>query len=693
MRRTALAVLACVGLSSAVLSMWAPMGEVPVDRLLVNLRARVEEKPEDAKRHYQLGRACGLAYALHARFLRTVGRAPSEYPKQSMLVPLAVQKGGGTRGSAADRDAGEALDLLATAVREQRIAAEAEPQEAAYRLGLAYALASGAHAAASLDSAPLLAVGAYEDIAPDQRDRCDRLVGYLIAREAEPERLAEFAAQLADPSHLGWLDANRADPDPQRQAVVAHALTRIWRTRALREYAEAYDLAWPTDSRRDGVDWRGDHRLGIESLVAHEAATAILQLVERPELSGVLEPERVQVIREGLTALDALPAPNWITPIVLRFNGATALADHLAPECVVSFDLDGDGRAERRTWVRPDTGLVVWDPEGRGEVTSGRQLFGSATWWMFFRDGYEALDALDDDRDGWLFGRELDGLALWRDADVDAVSDPGEVEGLACLGVVALATRPDTLEGLAPGARRGAWLSDGRSVPTWDWVAEPVPEPPQASAPELVSDDGDGARATYAVREIEGWKVHVDEAVGPDALELLEVKLFDVRRAVPAAALAKLRRVPIWLSAADTACACACYHVSAEWLAENGHDPAKARAVEITRADLFLDWSRDQPSMVLHELAHALFDRELSPRQLADLELALARARAGGLYDSVLRASGLRERHYALGNAGEFFAEMSESWLGTNDYWPFVRAELVDADPQTAALVAELWGA
>lgn len=205
------------------------------------------------------------------------------------------------------------------------------------------------------------------------------------------------------------------------------------------------------------------------------------------------------------------------------------------------------------------------------------------------------------------------------------------------------------------------------------------------------------ATAKYSTRSIEGWQVHVDEvllepaSVGPDALELLAVKLFDVRRALPAAALEKLRSVPIWLSAADTACACACYHVSAEWLASNGHDPAKVRAVEITRADLFLDWSHQQPSMVLHELAHGWFDRELGGRD-ARLTAALERARASGLYDSVLRFNGAREQHYALGNETEFLAEMTECWFGTNDYWPFVRAELLDADPQTAALMAEIWG-
>ena len=179
--------------------------------------------------------------------------------------------------------------------------------------------------------------------------------------------------------------------------------------------------------------------------------------------------------------------------------------------------------------------------------------------------------------------------------------------------------------------------------------------------------------------------------VGDEALELLRVKLFDVRRAVPAEALGALREVPIWLSRDDPVTPCACYHPSAEWLAENGFDPRKARAVEISNAARFLDWSRQQPAMVLHELAHAYHHRVLGHGH-EGLVAALERLRASGLLDDVLRHDGTRAKAYALGNEQELFAELSEAWLGTNDFWPFVRAELLDADPESAALLRELWG-
>ena len=60
---------------------------------------------------------------------------------------------------------------------------------------------------------------------------------------------------------------------------------------------------------------------------------------------------------------------------------------------------------------------------------------------------------------------------------------------------------------------------------------------------------------------------------------------------------------------------------------------------------------------------------------------------------TVLRASGRRERHYALNNEKEYFAEMTEAYFGTNDFYPFVRAELEEHDPKMFRLLQALWDA
>ena len=46
----------------------------------------------------------------------------------------------------------------------------------------------------------------------------------------------------------------------------------------------------------------------------------------------------------------------------------------------------------------------------------------------------------------------------------------------------------------------------------------------------------------------------------------------------------------------------------------------------------------------------------------------------------------------ALNNDQEYFAEATEAFFGTNDYFPFVRAELKQHDPEMFELLHELWG-
>jgi dipeptidyl-peptidase-4 len=94
--------------------------------------------------------------------------------------------------------------------------------------------------------------------------------------------------------------------------------------------------------------------------------------------------------------------------------------------------------------------------------------------------------------------------------------------------------------------------------------------------------------------------------------------------------------------------------------------------------------------MLLHELAHAYHDRVLT-FQHAGIQEAWREAKKSGIYDSVLRISGTKERHYALTDPQEYFAEGTEAFFGTNDFYPFVRAELQVHDPRLFRLLVEIW--
>jgi hypothetical protein len=203
--------------------------------------------------------------------------------------------------------------------------------------------------------------------------------------------------------------------------------------------------------------------------------------------------------------------------------------------------------------------------------------------------------------------------------------------------------------------------------------------------------------ADYAIRSIEGWTVHVNQRLlrdqaelGSNAMRLLQVKLYEIRRVVPPAACSKLQQVPIWLGVDDGHAPCAEYHPNRDWLVKHGSNPDKAGSVEIGNAARFLEWSKDQPAMVLHELAHSYLDRVLGLRH-SGVKAAYENAVTSGIYDSVLRNNGKLERAYALTNSDEYFAEGSEAFFGTNDFYPFVRVELEKHDPKLYKLLVEVW--
>jgi len=207
--------------------------------------------------------------------------------------------------------------------------------------------------------------------------------------------------------------------------------------------------------------------------------------------------------------------------------------------------------------------------------------------------------------------------------------------------------------------------------------------------------------SSYTKQELEHFTVYVSNRLlgeqrelGDQALALLQVKLFDINRVVPEVALRKLQQVPVWVAIEDVhgRHQCMCYHPSREWLTEHGYNPDMAGAVEIANAANFLTWTRDQPSMVLHELAHA-YHHQVLGYDNAEIKAAYERAVETKSYESVLRCNGAMDRAYALENDQEYFAELTEAFFGTNDFYPFVRAEVQKHDPMVYDLLRKLWGA
>jgi hypothetical protein len=222
------------------------------------------------------------------------------------------------------------------------------------------------------------------------------------------------------------------------------------------------------------------------------------------------------------------------------------------------------------------------------------------------------------------------------------------------------------------------------------------------AASAIIADPSVDGPAGHRTRNLEGWTVHVDERLfdephtelGETAVSLLSAKLLEIRLVVPPVALARLREVPIWLDLSSGNLEQMQYHPSVDWLREHGHSTELARCVHIPQATRFVerDFIQTQPWCVMHELAHAYHDRQFG---FDDAKIAAAHARFRDREEtrSVLHISGDRREHYGRTNPMEFFAEATEAYFGTNDFFPFVRGELRQDDPETFALLNEVWTA
>lgn len=206
--------------------------------------------------------------------------------------------------------------------------------------------------------------------------------------------------------------------------------------------------------------------------------------------------------------------------------------------------------------------------------------------------------------------------------------------------------------------------------------------------------------ASRTERELEGWTIRVDdrllageqEQLGRKALRFLEAKLFELKSVVPAERVKDLQKVKIVLDHACGDLRAMQYHPSAGWLQANGYSPELEKCVHLPRAvDVASRRNiNEQPWVILHELAHAYHDQFLGfddPTVIAIYE----EYRKAGRGESTLLHNGKRVKHYGLTNHKEFFAEMTESFFGSNDFFPFNRAELIETEPEIHKTLTRIW--
>jgi len=388
---------------------------VPVSRLINNTTRHVKANPKDSAGYYLLGRLHSFAFAGHTR-TDMMGHGMVYDQSGLPLVPSVEPLPREARTAPGNILPAAARWHLIESLRNYRRATELQPKQPMAFLGLGWMLEQGALHPDQVD-APFMT--------PPQR---------ASAQEWRSEALAIYRRLLADPKSF-------YDSGPQPETPEG---LRLEASRAILRLLPGPDL-----SPEEKADADRARKVNED---AQEPAKKAAKAQPKGQLGG----------------------PQIISPIIFPLHGPAPLEALLAPGRVVSFDLAGNGVPAKWPWVNADARFLVWDPENRQHIESGRQLFGSVTWWLFWRDGYAALAALDDDGNGWLEGKELAGIAIWRDLNGNGVCDPGEVISLRDAGIVRIAVRSTGRTSGMPFNGAGMQMSDGTFRPTYDWTPESV---------------------------------------------------------------------------------------------------------------------------------------------------------------------------------------------------------------------------
>ncbi|MBX7255756.1 MAG: hypothetical protein K1Y02_05305 [Candidatus Hydrogenedentes bacterium] len=435
-----------------------PDETVPLERLVKNYQQYVSEHPDDIRGYYWVARAYSLGFALaQQEFGIWNNERPDEEPTMFMDPYQGERK---TFADGPASQLSQRKDCLVQALRWFRkgithISSSSDTwYVAGLWLGLGWMYEEGAQFAGDV-ACPIEV-----DVSVSDQREILRLISEI---QSPDEGMAEHAKEaLFAHASSGLLLLQRAyenAPTEVSKDRLRAVLRRGWEDRAIEAYKSAYKPA-----RTDSLKYKSYSQTAIES------AKGIRTILES---RGKLTAEEKQLVKKLGDEMGEMGAfSRSVTPIVFSLSRVSCLPDLIDSRAHVSFDLDGFGGDVEWPWVKPDTLLLVWDPKNTGQIDSGRRLIGTATWWMFWRDGFDALRALDDNNDGWLEGDEMHGLGTWQDRNGNAKSDEGEVVPIEATSIARLAVFATETEVGGIGNPHGLALKNGNVLPLYDWIPQ-----------------------------------------------------------------------------------------------------------------------------------------------------------------------------------------------------------------------------
>ena len=290
----------------------------------------------------------------------------------------------------------------------------------------------------------------------------------LLKKSTNTVRSKEWLVLPLELGHAWCLDQSGA----RKQALAGYrkALTLAWKKEVTGEFDFHQWVEEKWDAVRSGRNpLRTSRRLGVIGpgvCYTEEIIGYMLKL-----LDPVKDANEISQLKGKQKTLNSSTG-RAVTPILVPLVSNARLHDLVDANAAVTFDPDGSGLPRKWGWITPKAGWLVFDPNGQGHITSGLQMFGNVTFWIFWRDGYDALRSLDDDNDGVLRGSELRGIAIWQDRNGNGVSKPEEVRAATEWDITEISCSGETDSNGISSCTRGVTFRNGETRPTYDWIAE-----------------------------------------------------------------------------------------------------------------------------------------------------------------------------------------------------------------------------
>jgi len=178
----------------------------------------------------------------------------------------------------------------------------------------------------------------------------------------------------------------------------------------------------------------------------------------------------------------------------------------------------------------------------------------------------------------------------------------------------------------------------------------------------------------------------------PEVVLYLNNRLLNMESKLPSKFLQFSHNIKIWFENDERIPFLAAHYMTKEYAISNNVFPPKQNSVIIPHLTISLYETGlfNQPEILIHELAHAYHDMILGFNYQPIIS-AYENAMNSGKYQNVKHTKYPDGKAYATTNHREYFAELNEAYFGTNDFFPFNKADLKLYDPIGYNLLETIW--